>query len=50
MEKRRKLRELLRTVVGVSIAILVPIGGGLGVFEVANGVPLEASLSALSLQ
>ena len=50
MEKRRKLRELLRTAVGVSIAVLVPIGGGIGVFEVANGLPLEAPLSALAFQ
>ena len=49
MEKQRKLRELLRTALGVSIAVLVPIGGGLGVFEVANSVPLEAAFSAAAL-
>ena len=44
---RDRLRELLRTVCGVSLAILVPIGGGLGMFAVANGVPLEMQINTL---
>ena len=48
MEKRRKLVEYLRAAFAVSVAIVVPIGGGLGLFEVVNGVPMETAMSAMA--
>lgn len=40
--------EYLRAAFAVSVAIMVPIGGGLGVFEIVNGVPMETAMSAMA--